>query len=137
MSTPSPLSSSRDFQVWEYQVSHGHLLVRSPKKPASQRSPEQTTNLDIHFWGVEYLELPRHLKGIEIMLPNQEELTRLEAILSRRIAPKSVTVLLSGGCRFIVVSSGLKISENEWDIFESPIEFRPLFRNSPPPTSDL
>ncbi len=136
MSTSPPLSSSREFQVWEYQVSHGHLLVRSPQKPASQRSPEQTTNFDLHFWGVEYLELPRQLKGIEIASPNQTDVSRIEAILARPVAPESVTVLLSGGCRFIVVSSGLKVSENEWDSFESPIEFRSLFRNSPPATLD-
>jgi len=92
--------------------------------------------LDLHFWGVDYMELPRHLKGIEIVMPTQDELTRIEAIVARQVAHESVTILLSGGCRYIVVSSGLKVSENEWDIFESPIEFRSQFRNSPPPTSD-
>jgi hypothetical protein len=43
------LKSDRYFQLWEYQVSHGMLLLRSP------RSPEHQTNLDVLFHGVEYV----------------------------------------------------------------------------------
>lgn len=136
MSMKPTLSSSREFKLWEYQVSHGHLLVRSPKKPASQRSPEQTTNLDLHFWGVEYAELPRQFKGIEIVLPTQDEVARIERVLARKVEPECITVLLSSERRFVVVSADLKVSENEWDIFESPIEFRSQFRDTPPPTPD-
>jgi hypothetical protein len=58
MSAISLLPRSRTFQVWEYQVSHGNLLIRSPQAPASKHSPEQVTNLDLHFFGVDYFELP-------------------------------------------------------------------------------
>jgi hypothetical protein len=40
---------SRRFQLWEYRVSHGSLLVRSPK------GPDATTNVDLVFDGVEYI----------------------------------------------------------------------------------
>ena len=51
---------NRNFQLWEYHVSHGSLLIRSPKRG------EDTKNIDIVFAGVEYMALPRHLKSVEL-----------------------------------------------------------------------
>jgi hypothetical protein len=39
------LQSDRSFQVWAYSVSHGQLLIRSPK---SEATPE---NIDLAFVG--------------------------------------------------------------------------------------
>jgi len=130
MSNRQTLISDRDFQVWEYQVSHGHLLLRSPKKPASQRGPEQITNLDLHFWGVEYFELPRQLSGLEVVEPTPDEIDGLKRFVKCPISTENVSILMSEGHRFPVVCAGLKVSENEWDIFESPIEFRSEYRES-------
>jgi hypothetical protein len=43
----------RKFQFWQYRVSHGEVLVRSPKDAAHPR------NVDLMFVGVEYVDLPR------------------------------------------------------------------------------
>jgi hypothetical protein len=128
MSTIKSLSSSRVFKVWEYQVSHGHLLIRSPQAPAIRSEPEQVTNLDIHFLGVDYFELPRVLKGVEIVTPMEAEMERIGSILGTQLAPDRLVVLLSENDRFFVVAEGFTITENRWDIFESPIEFRSHFR---------
>jgi hypothetical protein len=42
-------------------VSHGSLLVRSPK------GPDATTNVDLIFVGVEYICCPRMLRGVELV----------------------------------------------------------------------
>jgi len=128
MSAISPFSSSRDFQVWEYQVSHGHLLIRSPKSPGTLDEPKQTTNVDLHFWGVDYFELPRMLRGIEIAAPTREELERIEGLLKVPFLKKQAVGLCSSDRRFVIVAIGYTVKENQWDIFQSPIEFRSQFR---------
>ena len=128
MSTFSPFSSSRAFQVCEYQVSHGHLLIRSPRSPGTLDEPKQTTNVDLHFWGVDYFELPGILSGIEIVMPTREEVERLGVVVEKQLQPVKVVVLRSGNQRFFVVADGFTVEENQWDIFESPIQFRSHFR---------
>ena len=60
--------------------------------------------------------------------PTQEELERIGAILEEQLSPEKAVVLYSQNQRFFVVADGVKISENQWDIFASPIEFRSHFR---------
>ena len=129
MSMSDLLPSSRIFKVWEYQVSHGQLLVRSPKAPATSSVLEQVTNVDLVFHGVEYMALPRLMRGLELVKPTLDEVKALEAILDCSIEKDGIIIIHSNGQRFPVVASGVSISENTWDIFESPIEFRSQFRN--------
>ena len=57
----------RRFQLWEYRVSHGSLLLRSP------RGPEISHNVDIVFVGVEFLCAPRLFRGLELAQGTEEE----------------------------------------------------------------
>ena len=57
-----------------------------------------------------------------------QDVERIGAILRKRISPVNIVVLRSGDQRFFVVADSFEITENEWDIFESPIEFRSHFR---------
>jgi hypothetical protein len=109
-------------------VSHGQLLIRSPKAPATNTSPERTTNLDLACLGVEYMALPRLFRGLELAHPTRDEVEQLESLLGRRIDSSNVRMLTSEGKRFPVVASSFSLSENDWDIFESPFEFRSQFR---------
>lgn len=128
--TPLPQLRARDFQVWEYQVSHGQLLIRSPKRPATGTSPECATNVDLVCLGVEYMALPRALRGLEIESPTAEELRGLEATVGAPLTGEHVRILVSGGRRFPVVAATFAMVENDWDIFESPFEFRSHFRSN-------
>jgi hypothetical protein len=127
MSTP-PEVSDRVFKVWEYQVSHGQLLIRSPQAPATNTSPERTTNVDLVCLGVEYMALPRAFRGLALVHPTRNELEQLESLLGRPIDSSNVRMLASEGKRFPVIASSFSLSENDWDIFESPFEFRSQFR---------
>jgi len=126
----TPRTDDRTFKVWEYQISHGQLLIRSPRSPATTTSPERHTNVDVVFLGVEYMCLPRVLRGLTLDRATAEELQDLEATLGEAPEPKNVRILVSGGKRFVVVAVYIDVSENDWDIFDSPFEFRSQFRGA-------
>jgi hypothetical protein len=54
----------------------------------------------------------------------------LGSLLGRQIEAGSIRILASGGKRFPVVAASFSLSENDWDIFESPFEFRSQFRGN-------
>ena len=120
--------SNRKFKVWEYQVSHGQLLIRSPKAPATKTSPELLTNIDLVCLDVEYMALPRMLRGLELLASTSDEIRYLEALLGKAIDPDHIKILASEGKRFPIVALTFSLWENDWDIFESPFEFRSQFR---------
>ncbi|MEO7329428.1 MAG: hypothetical protein ABI193_12670 [Minicystis sp.] len=128
--TSTPRTDDRDFQIWEYQIGHGQLLIRSPKAEATDHSPGRETNVDLVFLGVEYMDLPRVLRGLTLDQATAEERRALEAKLSKTLEPGSVRMLVSGGRRFAVVAAIVSISENDWDICDSPFEFRSHFRGA-------
>jgi hypothetical protein len=102
------------FQLWEYRVSHGQMLVRSPK------SPTQQTNVDIVFVGVEYVDLPRYLRELEIEEPTEADIAFAEDRLGKPVDAKAITVLRAKGKHHIVVAAAVKVTESDMDIFESP-----------------
>ena len=104
----------RSFQLWEYKVSHGHMLVRSPKHSGTPK------NIDIMFAGVEYADLPRHFAELEIEEPKQADLSFAQERLGKPVEARSVTVLKGGNRRHVVVAATVKIAESDMDIFESP-----------------
>jgi hypothetical protein len=109
--------ANRTFQLWEYRVSHGSLLIRSPRDTYANK------NIDIICTGVEYLAAPRFIRGIEVVQPTPEELRQVEQILGRQITASSVVILASSGLRFTIVAASLKVEENKNDIFDSPFEY--------------
>lgn len=110
------LPKDRSFQLWEYRVSHGSLLIRSPKKDG------QRFNVDLKFFGVEYISVPRHLREIALSSATNEEMQYLERLLAKPIEKEKIFVFQSPAARYIVVAAGMKVDENELDIFESPFE---------------
>jgi hypothetical protein len=120
--------NERLFKLWEYQISHGQLLIRSPKQPATGNAPERTTNVDLVCMGVEYMAVPRLFNGIEVEAATPREIAELESVLGTDINPKLARILASGGKRYPIVASSFAFHENDWDIFESPFEFRSNFR---------
>jgi hypothetical protein len=108
---------NRVFQLWEYKVTHGSLLIRSPQ------SPEISTNIDLVCVGVEYLALPRHIRGLDLAEPSGEEVRQLSELLGRPIEASRIRMILSGGQRFPVVAASFRVSENDDDIFASTFPF--------------
>jgi hypothetical protein len=112
-----PFDSDRRFRLWDYNVSHKQMLLRSPK------SPDAGTNLDIVMWGVEYLDLATSLDGVRMASASCEEVGRAERALGKPLDPSQVFGLISGDRRFLVVAAGFKVLENDLDIFDSSLEY--------------
>lgn len=110
----SELTKGRKFQLWEYHVSHGSLLIRSPA------GPEFETNVDIICVGVEYLAAPRHMGEISISEATRSEIGKLEEILGKKLTPSRVWALQGSHERSLVVAVALKVREYRGDIFDSP-----------------
>lgn len=110
----SELVKGRRFQLWEFHVSHGSLLIRSP---AAQ---ESMTSIDIICVGVEYISAPRHLREVTIVQPTAEEIQSLEKVLQKSLPPSHVWIMQSAGQRFTIVASALQVREHSGEIFDSP-----------------
>lgn len=110
----SELTKDREFQLWEYHVSHGSLLIRSPAGPGTE------TSIDIICVGVEYLGAPRHLGEITISEATPAEIKKLEEILGKTLLPSRTWARQSTRQRCLLVAVALKVQEHHGDIFESP-----------------
>jgi hypothetical protein len=110
-------ASDRRFRIWDYNVSHNQMLLRSPK------SPDHSENIDIVFWGVEYIEIPSAFTGVELVKASTEEASSMKRIPEKRCETSDVHVLSSGGKKFVVVAAGFKVLRNDLDIFESSLEY--------------
>jgi hypothetical protein len=106
--------NDRTFQLWEYKVSHGSLLIRSPK------GPEIARNIDLICVGVDYLATPGYMRGLDLQEPTAEEIKSLSRLLAKDIKPANIRVIVSEGRRFPIVAVSFRISENDDDIFCSP-----------------
>ena len=112
----------RRFQLWGYKVSHGELLIRSPKTPGSINTAEQVTNVDIMFFGVDYINLPRSISELEIDKPTDDEISFVKEKLNEfdsNVNENNIYILKSKNHRHIIVAAQVKISENDMDISET------------------
>lgn len=105
--------SDRRFQLWEYKVSHGSLLIRSPK------SSETVRNVDLVFVGVEYLAVPRVLDGVVVDKGTEEDHAAVSAEFDR-VDPERLFVLVSADRRYPIVAVACRAAENDGEIFDSP-----------------
>lgn len=111
--------SGRKFQFWQYRVSHGELLIRSPRVGDNER------NIDLMFTDVVYTDLPRFFDALEVVEADPLDLARAEERLGKPVVhPERVFVLECQGRRYILVATWLKIAETDMDIFESPFDFK-------------
>lgn len=109
--------SERNFRIWDYNISHKQMLMRSPMAPGVAE------NIDIFLWGVEYLDLPTGLDGLSIASATAEEATQIAQLLPSRIRLPRVFCFESNGHRFLVAAWGFKVLQNQLDIFQSSLEY--------------
>src|SRR5262249_19645254 len=80
----------RKFQFWWYRVSHGELLVRSPK------TLQESRNVDLMFVDVAYVDLPRFIPELEVVESNDDDVGRASERLGRAVEREQVFVLKCG-----------------------------------------
>lgn len=108
------LLKGREFQLWDYLVSHGRMLVRSPN------DQHFSNNIDITFAGVEFVSLPRYLPDLFLAQATVHDIEAMREKLGERLDGSQVHVFLSGGKRFFVVAAHMDISESDVDMMEVP-----------------
>ncbi len=106
------LLEGRAFQLWDYKVSHGFLVVRSPADVTFESS------VDLVFSGVQYISSPRHLGEIVIKKASEVEVRVVGEILNKPILPDRIWVL-KGSSRSLIVAASMLIREHRGAIFDS------------------
>ncbi|WP_305987621.1 hypothetical protein [Roseibium sp. MMSF_3544] len=106
--------SGREFQFWHFNVSHGSLLVRSPKSSAFK------SNVDLIFAGVEFVSLPRYLNEITMDWASFEELELIGNQLASQLEPSSKAYVIQDQfARHLIVAVGFKLETNERDFIDT------------------
>lgn len=93
------------------------VLIRSPKNNI------YPTNIDICFSSVEYLDCPVGLGEIKIEEANLADLEYIEKRFKKGIKLSKITVFVSKGNRFYIVSHNAQIIENKLEYMELPFDF--------------
>lgn len=110
------LESERRFQLWEYRVSHGSLMIRSP------RAHDVEESVDVKFVGVEYLAVPRFFQGLRVELGNEREARQVASASGRNSEQSHVFKLTSKGVEYFVVALSCRVDRHSNDIFWSPFD---------------
>jgi hypothetical protein len=105
--------STRSFQIWDYNVSHKQLLIRSP------RTNGESDNVDIVFWGVEYIAISTLIDGLTLTRLTPSEAVRCFAA---EFNSQSVPTFKIGSSGF-VIASGCKVLVNQLEIFDSSLVY--------------
>jgi len=94
-----------------YTQSHSTLVLRRPMS----YEPHLAKNIDITFYGVFYIEIVSNFFGIEIKMPNEEDVAYINSRCSHPYGDlsKFVYVLHSADKKYYVAASQLEISDNE------------------------
>jgi hypothetical protein len=108
--------SKRTFKLWDYNVSHNQLLIRSPK------NEDINSNIDLKFVGVSYLNIPTLFEGCSFVKPIPDEINKIAYILKGKFNLDNIFVISTSEERYIVVAKSCHFSENNLDIFETTLE---------------
>ena len=111
-------SSERRFKLWDYNVGHNQLLLRSP----SSLELELEKNIDVVFLGVEFLHLPSTLPGLQLQQASAKETAKIVGDLIKVGECCTVYTILSGNRRYYVAAVAFMILENDLDLTESSLE---------------
>lgn len=94
--------SKRVFKIWDYNVSHKQLLIRSP------RTNGEVENIDVIFWGVEHISLASSFDGLS---------------LERGVANSETSIPVFAVGSGHVIAAGCKVLVNQLEIFDSSLVY--------------
>lgn len=106
--------SSRRFRAWDFTVSHGSLLIRSP------RGDSHLDNEDIYFVGVEFMSIPRAFDGLEVAIGGEADLLAIAPHAGSFSRETKMFLLRSRDRTSVVVAARCSVSRSDCDIFEVP-----------------
>ncbi|MCX8531933.1 hypothetical protein [Chryseobacterium luquanense] len=108
-------NSNRNFRIWAYTVSHSSLLLRSEMKYPDQDNytDSVSSNIDLEFWEVSYINLPSDFLGLCIREITEESLPKKISRDFLRFDMK-IFELKSQKSTYYIIAGGLLVGENKW-----------------------
>jgi hypothetical protein len=117
----------RDFQVWLYTVSHAQLLLRSNRSDAEQ------TRVDILFKGVNAVQLPTIMRGLNMSTAPRSKAVEISKTLGVPLSRNDKVFVLRGadyvGFVVALVAFAHEDEGHHWDPSHFAGSFMP--RNQP------
>lgn len=107
---------NRGFRLWEYRVSHGQLLYRSPA------DEQYNTSVDIMFFGTKYLCGPCDLGELSVEYASQSDVEKLEKYFGKLGSQDSVWMLVGTSHKSVIIAGRMTIKEHTDGIFSSPFQ---------------
>jgi hypothetical protein len=125
------LLEGRAFQCWHFIVSHGMLLIRSP------RDAGHATNVDLICVDVLHMDVPRFLGRIAIVDATPSELASVVGKCGAgRFGDVRVLALETEFARALIGCASWVIEENTLELMESPLDGGPVGRRLTARTPD-
>lgn len=115
-------SSGRQFRLWDYNITHRQMLLRSCK------SESETDNLDIVFWGVVWMSLPTTLDGVQVDSSDAPISSLCTSHVPADVAGKLYRVI-SETNEYYILAHGCRVMKNVLDTFESSLMYAHIDRN--------
>lgn len=108
-------SSNRKFNITDFHISHGQMLIRSAKMN------ENEFNIDIIFYDVKFLQIPDFMKGISIKKAEiNNNLLHYDSIRRKlNFKENFLFEVISEDEVFLIGASFFKVFENSLDFNES------------------
>jgi hypothetical protein len=107
-------SANRTFQVWDYTVSHGMLLIRSP-------GDDEKPTIDVVFYGTQFMSVPRHIGEISVRSGDADARRAVASFWSKLADRDEVFVITGNEATHYVVAAGVKVTEHHngmsWNAF--------------------
>src|SRR4051812_31859267 len=94
----------RVFSLWDCKPGHKRVLLRSPKTEA------HADNLDLVFWGVEYLDLPTRFDHFELSQGTESDADKLSSRLGRATSVANIFRITTAAGLYFVVAEGYQLS---------------------------
>lgn len=88
----------------------------------SIKSTNNAKNIDIMFFDVDYVEIPRNLSNLKIEEAKDEDVLYVKEKICKTVKLENIIILTSNNKRYLIVASIMKVVENELDMFELPFD---------------
>ncbi|WP_353145118.1 hypothetical protein [Chryseobacterium sp.] len=102
--------------MWAYIVSHSSLLLRSEMTYSDQDNYSEDTayNIDLEFFGVNYINIPTNLDELAIKEITIEELA-IDILIDLLKYNMKIFEIESKKKKYYIIASGLLIGKNKWE----------------------
>lgn len=106
----------RYFKLWNYTISHGVLILRSPQifPDMDNFCKSNAYNLDIEFTDVKYLDIPSNLFDIKIDIIKEMDNIPQKILLLNNMYNSKIFKIVSGNENYYILAHSFIVGKNNW-----------------------